>query len=94
MVARYGRLDLLLLDGYVRFDLRGAELLFQIVAEPIERASIGLASNPPFSEWGSVFPDSGLVAAIVDRIAFNAHVIETGTSSYLLLAHVEDLLAA
>jgi DNA replication protein DnaC len=86
VVARYGRLDLLLLDelGYVQIDPRGAELLFQIITEREERASIGLASNLPFSEWGAVFPDPRLVAAIVDRITFNAHILETGTQSYRL----------
>ncbi|MCB0938557.1 MAG: IS21-like element helper ATPase IstB [Mycobacterium sp.] len=86
VVARYGRLDLLLLDevGYVQIDSRGAELLFQIITEREERASIALASSLPFSEWGSVFPDPRLVAAIVDRITFNAHILETGTDSYRL----------
>ena len=41
-------------------------------------------NNLPFSEWGPVFPDPRLVAAIVDRITFNAHIIETGTESYRL----------
>jgi hypothetical protein len=31
-----------------------------------------------------VFPDPRLVAAIVDRVTFNAHIIETGTQSYRL----------
>jgi DNA replication protein DnaC len=86
VVARYGRLDLLLLDelGYVQIDPRGAELLFQIITEREERASIGIGTNLPFSEWGSVFPDPRLVAAIVDRVTFNAHIIETGTASYRL----------
>jgi DNA replication protein DnaC len=86
VVGRYGRLDLLLLDelGYIQIDPRGAELLFQIITEREERASIALASNLPFSEWGSVFPDPRLVAAIVDRITFNAHILETGTDSYRL----------
>ena len=35
-------------------------------------------------EWGTVFPDPRLVAAIVDRVTFNAHIIETGTQSYRL----------
>ena len=59
-------------------------MLFQIITEREERASIALASNLPFSEWGSVFPDPRLVAAIVDRITFNAHILETGTESYRL----------
>jgi DNA replication protein DnaC len=85
VVGRYGRLDLLLLDelGYVQLDPRGAELLFQIITEQEERASIAIGTNLPFSEWGTVFPDPRLVA-IVDRITFNAHIIETGTQSYRL----------
>jgi DNA replication protein DnaC len=43
-----------------------------------------MATNLPFSEWGSVFPDPRLVAAIVDRVTFNAHILETGTQSYRL----------
>jgi DNA replication protein DnaC len=86
VVGRYGRLDLLLLDelGYVQIDPRGAELLFQIITEREERASIAIATNLPFSEWGTVFPDPRLVAAIVDRVTFNAHILETGTQSYRL----------
>jgi DNA replication protein DnaC len=86
VVARYGRLDLLLLDelGYIQLDPRGAELLFQIITERDERASIAIGTNLPFSEWGSVFPDPRLVAAIVDRVTFNAHILETGTQSYRL----------
>jgi DNA replication protein DnaC len=86
VVARYGRLDLLCLDelGYVKIDPRGAELLFQIITEREERASIAIATNLPFSEWGTVFPDPRLVKAIVDRVTFNAHILETGTQSYRL----------
>lgn len=87
-VARYGRLDLLCLDelGYVHLDPRGAELLFQVITERDERASIAAASNLPFSEWTSVFPDGRLAAAVVDRLTYRAHVIETGSSSYRLRA--------
>jgi DNA replication protein DnaC len=86
VVGRYGRMDLLCLDelGYVQIDPKGAELLFQIITEREEKASIAIATNLPFSEWGTVFPDPRLVAAIVDRVTFNAHILETGTQSYRL----------
>ena len=86
LVARYGRMDLLCLDelGYVTLDTRGAELLFQILTEREEKNSIAIASNLPFSEWGTIIRDPRLVAAIVDRVTFNAHIIETGTNSYRL----------
>ena len=87
-VARYGRLDLLCLDelGYVHLDPRGAELLFQVITEREERASIAVTSNLPFSEWSSVFPDGRLAAAVVDRLTYRAHVLETGSESYRLRA--------
>ncbi len=86
VVGRYARLDLLCLDelGYVHLDPRGAELLFQIITAREERASIACASNAPFSEWGATFTDPRLAAAVVDRLTFNAHIIQTGTSSYRL----------
>ena len=79
LVARYGRLDLLLIDevGYVQLDTRGAELLFQVLIEREEKSSIGLASNLPFSESGGIIADARLVAAVIDRVTFNAHIIET-----------------
>lgn len=88
VVGRYARLDLLCLDelGYVHLDPRGAELLFQIITAREERASIACASNAPFSEWGATFTDPRLAAAVVDRLTFNAHIIQTGSSSYRLSA--------
>jgi DNA replication protein DnaC len=85
-VTRYSRLDLLCLDelGYVHLDPRGAELLFQIITEREERASIAVASNAPFSEWVTTFPDKRLAAAVVDRLTFNATIINTGSQSYRL----------
>ena len=65
-----------------QLDARGAELLFQVLTEREEKSSIGLASNLPFSEWGGIIADARLVAAVIDRVTFNAHIIETGTESY------------
>ena len=86
LVARYGRYDLLLVDelGYLHLDPRGAELLFQVLTEREERASIAVATNAPFSEWSNTFTDPRLCAAIIDRLTFNALIIQTGTDSYRL----------
>ncbi len=68
-VARYGRYDLLLLDelGYLHLDGRGAELLFQVLTEREEKASVAAASNAPFSEWGQTFTDPRLAEFISTR---------------------------
>ena len=86
IVARYGRYELLAIDelGYVRLDQRSAELLFQILTEREERAAIAVASNAPFSEWTKTFTDPRLAGAVIDRITYRAHIIETGTTSYRL----------
>ena len=85
-IARYGKVDLLCLDefGYLELDPAGAKLLFQIFTEREERRAIAIASNAPFSEWQRTFTDPRLCAAIVDRLTFNGHIIETGSRSYRL----------
>jgi DNA replication protein DnaC len=85
-IARYGRVDLLCIDelGYMELDKRGAELLFQVLTEPEEKASVAIATNDSFSGWTKTFTDPRLCAAIVDRLTFNGTIIETGTDSYRL----------
>lgn len=91
IIGRYGRIDLLCLDelGYLSLDRRGAELLFQVLTEREERASVAIATNEPFSNWPNTFTDPRLCAAIVDRLTVDGHIIETGTTSYRL-AHTRS----
>jgi len=83
-LARWARFDLIVLDevGYVPFAQVGAELLFQVIAERAEKATLILTTNLPFSEWTQVFPNARLCKALLDRITDRAHIIETGTDSY------------
>lgn len=85
-IARYGKVDLLCLDefGYLDLDATGAKLLFQIFTEREERKAIAIASNAPFSEWKRTFTEPRLCAAIVDRLTFHGHILETGTDSFRL----------
>jgi hypothetical protein len=52
-------------------------------SSPSETNTPRSGSGPTFrsAEWGSVFGDPWLVAAIVDRATFNAHIIKTGIYS-------------
>lgn len=85
-IARYSKVDLVCLDefGYLDLDATGAKLLFQVFTEREERKAIAVASNAPFSEWKRTFTEPRLCAAIVDRITFQGHILETGTDSYRL----------
>jgi DNA replication protein DnaC len=91
-INRYGRVDLLCIDelGYMELDKRGAELLFQVLTEREEKASVAIASNESFSAWTKTFSDPRLCAAIVDRLTFGGNIIETGTDSYRL-AHTKTV---
>jgi DNA replication protein DnaC len=94
-IARYGRVDLLCVDelGYMELDRRGAELLFQVLTEREEKASVAIATNESFSGWTKTFTDPRLCAAIVDRLTFHGTIIETGTTSYRL-GHTRQHTAA
>jgi DNA replication protein DnaC len=91
-LARWSRYDLIVLDevGYVPFAQVGAELLFQVVAERAERATLIVTTNLPFSEWTQVLPNARLCKALLDRITDRAHIIETGTESYRFKRTVQN----
>jgi len=69
----------------MELDRRGAELLFQVLTEREEKASVAIASNES-DGWTKTFTDPRLCAAIVDRLTFGRNIIETGTDSYRLAA--------
>ena len=77
-------MELLVLDelAYVPLQQHEAELLFQVIDARAEVAATVITTNLPFSEWTTVFPEPRLCKAIVDRLTFKAHIIETGTESW------------
>lgn len=84
VVARYARTELVVLDelGYLALPDGAAELVFQVISERNERASLIVTTNLPFGEWTKVFPDARLAKAVVDRITHRAHIIDTGAESW------------
>ncbi|MGH2792025.1 MAG: IS21-like element helper ATPase IstB [Actinomycetota bacterium] len=84
VIARYARYELVVLDelAYVPLGATEAELLFQVLDARAEVSATVITTNLPFGEWTSVFPEPRLCKAIVDRLTFNAHIVETGTESW------------
>jgi DNA replication protein DnaC len=84
VIARYARTELVVLDelGYLALPEGAAELVFQVISERSERASLIVTTNLPFGEWTKVFPDARLAKAVVDRITHRAHIIDTGAESW------------
>lgn len=83
-LARWLRYQVIAIDevGYVPLAEVGAELLFQVIADRAERATMIITTNLPFSEWTQVFTNARLCKAVLDRLTDRAHIIETGTESY------------
>lgn len=84
VVGRYARIELLVCDelGYLALPDGAAELVFQVLSERHERASLIITTNLPFGEWTKVFPDPRLAKAVVDRLTHRAHIIDTGNESW------------
>ena len=84
VIARYARTELVLLDelGYLALPPGAAELVFQVLSERNEKASLIVTTNLPFGEWTKVFQDARLAKAVVDRLTHRAHIIDTGTESW------------
>jgi hypothetical protein len=82
VVGRYTRIEVLVLDelGYLALPDGAAELVFQVISERNERASMICTTNLPFGEWTKVFPDPRLAKAVVDRITHKAHIITPAPS--------------
>lgn len=83
-LGRWERLDLICIDelGYVPLAETACELMFQVIADRAEKASVIVTSNLPFSEWSQVIPNPRLCKALIDRLTDRAHIITTGADSY------------
>lgn len=64
--------------GYLPLDLESGQLLFSVISNAYERLSLIITTNLPFNEWGPLFTDEQLAAAMIDRIVHYGHLIKTG----------------
>ncbi len=80
---------LLIVDevGYLPLETGGANLFFQLVNARYEKGAMILTSNRGFRDWGEVFGDNVIAAALLDRLLHHAVVIEIEGSSYRLREH-------
>lgn len=85
-LVHFGKPKLLIIDelGYLPFEPNAAHLFFQLVSRRYERGSIMITSNRAVSEWGTVFGDTVVATAILDRLLHHSHVITIRGDSYRL----------
>ncbi len=82
----WSSIKLLVIDeiGYLSYDNRNADLLFQVVSRRYEKKSLVLTTNLAFKQWSTVFPNAACTTALIDRIIHHAEVIAIAGDSYRL----------
>jgi DNA replication protein DnaC len=85
-LKHYAKVTLLVLDevGYLAFDNRNADLLFQVVSRRYEKKSLVLTTNLAFRDWPTIFPSATCATALIDRVIHHADVIAIEGESYRL----------
>ena len=83
-LKRYTGCDLLIIDelGYVPCNSDAADLFYRIIAKRHEVAPVVITTNLAYKAWGSVFGDARGLAALVDRFAQHAHVLDIDAESW------------
>lgn len=83
--------SLLVVDeiGYLPITRTGAMLFFQLMSRRYEHASTVLTSNKGFEEWGEIFGDEVMAAALIDRLVHHCHIVNIRGNSYRMRDHAE-----
>lgn len=69
--------ELLIIDelSYLTFNRHQSELLFKVIADRSERRSVIVSTNLKFSDWVTMFENTTMVTALIDRLTFRSHVL-------------------
>ena len=80
----YANVGLLCVDevGYLSFDDKSADLLYEVINRRYERKSVILTTNRPFKEWNEVFPNAACIVTLLDRLLHHADVTLIEGDSY------------
>jgi len=83
-LRHYARPTLLCIDevGYLSYDARAADLLFEVVSRRYEQKSIVITSNLAFRDWPTIFPNASCVTALIDRLTHHAEICLIEGKSY------------
>jgi DNA replication protein DnaC len=81
--------QLLVVDelGYLPMPGEAASHLFQVISRRYEHGSIILTTNRGIAEWGDIFEDTTVAAAILDRLLHHATVLQIDGDSYRMRGH-------
>jgi DNA replication protein DnaC len=82
--SRLPNVGLLCVDevGYLSFDDKSADLLYEVVNRRYERKPLIVTTNKPFKEWNEVFPNATCIVTLLDRLIHHADVTVLEGKSY------------
>ncbi|HYC90702.1 MAG TPA: IS21-like element helper ATPase IstB [Thermoanaerobaculia bacterium] len=85
-LAFFAKPKLLVVDelGHLPFEKRSAHLFFQLVARRYEKGAMVITTNQVVTQWGAVFGDEVLAAAILDRLLHHSFTLMIQGESYRL----------
>ncbi len=85
-LRKLAKYDAILIDdiGYVQQSREEMEVLFTLLADRYEQASLMITSNLPFSQWEKIFKDPMTTAAAIDRLVHHSVILELNLDSYRL----------
>jgi DNA replication protein DnaC len=83
-LRHYAKPALLCIDevGYLSYDARAADLLFEVVSRRYEQKSIVISTNLAFKDWPTIFPNASCVTALIDRLTHHADICLIEGHSY------------
>jgi DNA replication protein DnaC len=91
----YANVGLLCIDevGFLSFDDKAADLLYEVINRRYERKSVILTTNRPFKEWNEVFPNATCIATLLDRLLHHADVTVIEGESYRVRESQQEAVA-
>lgn len=91
----YGNVGILCVDevGYLSFDDKAADLLYEVINRRYERKPVILTTNRAFKEWNEVFPNATCIVTMLDRLLHHADVTVIEGDSYRVRESEQETVA-
>jgi DNA replication protein DnaC len=91
----YANVGLLCIDevGYLSYDDKSADLLFEVINRRYERKPVIVTTNRPFKEWNEVFPNAACIVTLLDRLLHHADVTVIEGKSYRIRESEQETAA-
>jgi DNA replication protein DnaC len=83
-LRKYTNPRLLVIDelGYLSYDSRHADLLFEVITRRYQEKSTIVTTNRAFKDWSDTFPNASCVVTLIDRLVHKSEIVKIEGASY------------